>query len=169
VSAAEVGTSLRRRTNAETATPITENVTPTQNAQLNPPVSASARLAPSDNSVSECVLEIVAAIATPSAPPTCCEVFSSPEATPAMRSSKFASAASETGMPQNLLHIEGEQEEAAEDRGADAKADDVRDEDGTYAEEVERHQRCARPAYRRLAELDSHRSQVITRPESGLS
>ena len=48
-----------------------------------------------------CVFAIVAAIATPSAPPICCDVLRSPDATPATRSWRFASAASETGMKTN--------------------------------------------------------------------
>ncbi len=47
------------------------------------------------------MVAIVDAIATPSAPPICCDVLSSPDATPAILSSMFDSAASETGMNVN--------------------------------------------------------------------
>ena len=62
-----------------------------------PPVSATFAVLPSPVRVLKCVAATVDAIATPIAPPSCCEVLSSPEASPASRSETPARPAIETG------------------------------------------------------------------------
>ena len=70
----------------------------TQKAHWKPPVRAAFTVLPSPLSVLKCVAATVDAIATPIAPPSCCEVLSNPEASPASRSTTPARPAIETGM-----------------------------------------------------------------------
>jgi hypothetical protein len=70
----------------------------TQNAHWKPPVSAALVASPPASRVLRCVAATVEAIATPIAPPSCWEVLSRPEATPASRSATPVRPAIEIGM-----------------------------------------------------------------------
>src|SRR5664279_3965772 len=75
----------------------------TQNPRAKPLVAACAGESPEASSVFVCVNATVAAIATPSAPPICCDALSSPDASPASCGSTPASAAIDIGMNENAM------------------------------------------------------------------
>ena len=91
-------TSAKLATTAAAAIPAS-----TQKASEKPLVSASGCEWPDASSVFTCVKATVEQIATPSAPPICCEVLISPDARPASCGSTPASAAIETGMNANAI------------------------------------------------------------------
>jgi hypothetical protein len=74
-----------------------------QNACWNPPVSAAGTALPARASAWVWLAATLEAMAIPIAPPSCWEVFSSPDASPAWRSATPASPAIETGMNANAV------------------------------------------------------------------
>jgi hypothetical protein len=77
----------------------------TQKPSANPLVCALSASWPDAMSVFVWVNATVAAIATPSAPPICCDVLIKPDARPASRSGTPASAAIDIGMNENAIPI----------------------------------------------------------------
>ncbi len=75
----------------------------TQKPSAKPLVCACAGEWPDARSVPVCVNATDAAIATPSAPPICCDVLISPDASPASSGSTPASAAIDIGMNANAM------------------------------------------------------------------
>ena len=75
----------------------------THNAHWNPPVSAASGSRPSVARVVAWLAATVDVTATPIAPPSCCDVLSRPEASPASRSATPASPAIEIGMNANAV------------------------------------------------------------------
>src|SRR6266536_3320555 len=89
---------LRRRRTAVAGSASRAIAPQTQKAHWKPPVSAALVASPPASSVFTCVAATVEAIATPIAPPSCCEVLSRPEASPASRSATPARPPIEIGM-----------------------------------------------------------------------
>src|SRR6266508_1997804 len=81
--------------------PATPKPTATQNARLKPPVSADEIESPALVRWLVRVVETVEKIATPSAPPICCVVLMSPDASPASCGATPASAAIDIGTNEN--------------------------------------------------------------------
>src|SRR3954447_9149913 len=75
----------------------------TQNPRAKPLVAACAGECPDVSSVFVCVNATVAAIATPSAPPICCDALISPDASPVSCGSTPATAAIDIGMNENAM------------------------------------------------------------------
>ena len=99
-----LGDGSRPRTSARHATTDAAPIPAiTQKPSENPLVCASGRRVTGASSVPVCVNATVAAIATPSAPPICCEVLISPDASPASCGSTPASAAIDIGMNENAM------------------------------------------------------------------
>ena len=96
--------SSSRRTSAKIAGRASSAIAPsTQSACWKPPVSAAGAAWPVWSSALVWLAATLEAIAIPIAPPSCWEVFSSPDASPAWCSATPASAAIEIGMNANAV------------------------------------------------------------------
>ena len=104
VVAVAAGASSRRRTSTKIAGSEISAIAPsTHIACWKPPVSATGTALPACASALVWLAATLEAIAIPIAPPSCSDVLSSPDASPARCSSTPASAAIEIGMNENAV------------------------------------------------------------------